>query len=382
MTKVVAVSHASERNGAELSLKQICSELRRRGIEVIVTVPDNPADESVLTGDWEIHTVRTRMWMGRRYNFIVGSVRLVQALFDTFSHVRLLLRTKPDVVVVNTCVIPAPVLACRILKIPVVMFVREAFVTNPSLRSVVPRSVLRRFIRDLPNLVVANSWYVRDQFGSESTVKVVYPPISDAYRQAAKTVSERGSEQLSVQAPTCEFLRIVHVGSIGGDKGQEDVLDALKILHSEGVPFTASFYGGGAAPLVQAFGQMVEGLRGSGADVNYHGAVQDVYEAYASADVTVVCSLNEAFGKVTLESIASGTPVVGYAAGGTAEILALGGGLAIPANPRSLAYVLRGIQEDRYRLASLRESCFGHPLLHGDSAVAACDLIQAVRNVV
>ncbi|MCC7202152.1 MAG: glycosyltransferase [Nitrospirae bacterium] len=42
---------------------------------------------------------------------------------------------------------------------------------------------------------------------------------------------------------------------------------------------------------------------------------------YRSATITVLPSLNEAFGMVTTESLASGTPVVGTRSGGTAEIL-------------------------------------------------------------
>lgn len=42
---------------------------------------------------------------------------------------------------------------------------------------------------------------------------------------------------------------------------------------------------------------------------------------YRSATITVLPSLNEAFGMVTTESLASGTPVVGTRSGGTVEIL-------------------------------------------------------------
>jgi len=44
-------------------------------------------------------------------------------------------------------------------------------------------------------------------------------------------------------------------------------------------------------------------------------------EFYRNAAITVLPSLNEAFGMVTTESLASGTPVVGTRSGGTAEIL-------------------------------------------------------------
>jgi phosphatidylinositol alpha-mannosyltransferase len=56
-------------------------------------------------------------------------------------------------------------------------------------------------------------------------------------------------------------------------------------------------------------------------DVLGTGAVEDVPERYRSAHVTVLPSRDEAFGIVLVESLASGTPVVGGEPGGAEDII-------------------------------------------------------------
>jgi glycosyltransferase involved in cell wall biosynthesis len=69
------------------------------------------------------------------------------------------------------------------------------------------------------------------------------------------------------------------------------------------------------------------------------GGLDDVADRYAQATVTVLPSVDEAFGLVLIESLATGTPVVGVASGGPIEIVdsAAVGRLASPRDPVSLA---------------------------------------------
>ena len=63
------------------------------------------------------------------------------------------------------------------------------------------------------------------------------------------------------------------------------------------------------------------GGRASHVDVRGPGELADVPARYRHAWVTVLPSLHEAFGLVLVESLASGTPVVGAAAGGIPEVV-------------------------------------------------------------
>ena len=69
------------------------------------------------------------------------------------------------------------------------------------------------------------------------------------------------------------------------------------------------------------------------------GGLDDVAGRYAAATVTVLPSIDEAFGLVLIESMATGTPVVGVASGGPTEIVDAPsvGRLARPRDAESLA---------------------------------------------
>jgi glycosyltransferase involved in cell wall biosynthesis len=79
-------------------------------------------------------------------------------------------------------------------------------------------------------------------------------------------------------------------------------------------------------------------------------------DIYSASDIVLCPSLYESFGKVALESIACGTPVIAFAETGQAEIIERTGGgrLALPNNTDSFFYEaeiqLREINED-FRLA-------------------------------
>jgi glycosyltransferase involved in cell wall biosynthesis len=92
---------------------------------------------------------------------------------------------------------------------------------------------------------------------------------------------------------------------------------------------------------------------------------------YAAADITVVPSIQEAFGQVAVESLACGTPVVSFNATGLREVVnhKSDGYLAAPFDPRELAHGIAWVLESdarHYRLARMarRKACseFGQKL--------------------
>lgn len=73
--------------------------------------------------------------------------------------------------------------------------------------------------------------------------------------------------------------------------------------------------------------------------VGYVGDDERLALLYSGADVAVMPSLQEAFGKTLIESMACGTPVVAFASGGPVDIVdhRIGGYLATPFEPEDLA---------------------------------------------
>ena len=118
----------------------------------------------------------------------------------------------------------------------------------------------------------------------------------------------------------------------------------------------------------------------SGLNVRFMGPLDDdgaLTAIYSAADVTVVPSLQEAFGKTIIESFACGTPVVAFHTGGPADIIdhKSNGYLAHPYDSTSLADGIEWCLGDRARIAEL-----GRQARH--KAVTEYDILNVARRYV
>lgn len=114
-------------------------------------------------------------------------------------------------------------------------------------------------------------------------------------------------------------------GRITRWKGQLDLLEIVARLKAEGIPVHALIVGG-AHPRKQQFLQEIEAeisRRNLGDDVTLVGQRSDLKDIMAISDVVLSLSTEpEAFGRVSLEALSLGRPVLGYAHGGVGEQLA------------------------------------------------------------
>ncbi|MBW7840183.1 MAG: glycosyltransferase [Chitinophagaceae bacterium] len=58
--------------------------------------------------------------------------------------------------------------------------------------------------------------------------------------------------------------------------------------------------------------------------VSFGGYSNDVFSLFGTHHALIMCSRNEAFGRVTLESLLAGRPVIGADSGGTSEMITNG----------------------------------------------------------
>lgn len=114
-------------------------------------------------------------------------------------------------------------------------------------------------------------------------------------------------------------------GRITRWKGQLDLLKIVARLKAEGIPVHALIVGG-AHPRKQSFVQEIEAeisRRNLTEDVTVVGQRSDLKDIMAISDVVLSLSTDpEAFGRVSLEALSLGRPVLGYAHGGVGEQLA------------------------------------------------------------
>ena len=107
------------------------------------------------------------------------------------------------------------------------------------------------------------------------------------------------------------------VGLVHPSKGQLEAVEALSVLVAAGHDVRLVIAGGGRDRRLRE--RIVElGLQDR---VELMGYVEDPFPLYARAQAYLMCSRNEGMGRVTVEAMASGLPVIGHASGGTPELI-------------------------------------------------------------
>lgn len=339
--KIGFTSHSTDLTGAERSLLGLLRLAAERDHEVHVWVPGTgplAARLADMRGEGvTLHRRPNHWWMSRRGHGVVGAVRLAQAAVDAVGFARDLRRLRPDVLVVNTSVTPAPLLAATVLGVPAVTIVRESVRTNPTLRSVLPKTVIVAALARWSTQVVAISRYVAEQlqpWPAGVPAPVVRP---SGVTMAPVPPQPRPSDSAS--------LRLLLLGSVGGDKGQLDAVHAAAAAIRSGADLRLDMYGTGVPEELAKVRAAIEGS-GLGDRLHLHEPVGDITLLLAQADVLVMTSRNEAYGRVTVEALQAGVPVIGYRAGATSEILEEGGGLLVPADVTALEHALRAVAND------------------------------------
>lgn len=367
--RILFTSHSSGVAGAEQSLVHLVKEATARGHTGTVALPaDGPLADRLNTfcDSFEITILRSRLWMGRRYTLPVGLVRLVQAVCDVPGYLHLIKKHRYDAVVVNSAVAPVPLLAALLSGVPSLLIVRESLLTNPMLKSVIPKRIIRRLLSIWATDVITISKYVAEQFKFASTT--IYPQVSKDFLEF------RADRRAASSGQT---LKAVMFGTISPEKGQLDAVRAVRLARDRGTPVSLELYGNGRdSDLIALHSEITQlGLQQS---VVVRNTTSDVLQVYQSADVSIVCSRNEAFGKVTAESVLAGRPVVAYGCGGTSEILAHGGGICTEPNPASLSDVLISLYENGELVSTLRQKAAQSPL-RGILTASAAEVVKRIE---
>ena len=115
-------------------------------------------------------------------------------------------------------------------------------------------------------------------------------------------------------------FRFALVGVFHPAKGQLEAVEALTRVRSTGVDATLVLAGSGRSSAVE---ERIAVL-GMAPYITLSGFVDDPFTIYQNAHCVLNCSRHEAFGRTTLEGMASGLPVIGHASGATVELITPG----------------------------------------------------------
>jgi glycosyltransferase involved in cell wall biosynthesis len=252
-----------------------------------------------------------------------------------------------DLIHTNTFLIPEGGIAARRLGLPHVWHLRELLGPGQPFRLAGGPAKIARFVREHASLVVANSQT------SASTAGDFIPP--DMIRVVPNGIDVAAFHQRSHREGEKQSLVVAMVASLTSrTKKHELFIEAVALLKNcAGVEFR--IYGhdltaGGTRPgdrYAEAIHVLVR-QRGLADRFHFPGYIPDPARIMAEIDLLVHPADNESFGRIVVEAMAAGLPVVGVRGGGVGEIVVDGetGLLAPPDNPSALAECISKLVHD------------------------------------
>lgn len=275
----------------------------------------------------------------------VGVMRWIRALQRGLKSFQRMNAQNPfDVVYTDTISLPLGAWVARKLRIPHVWHIRE-IIHRPRMVS----WVLRKCVHNFSDLVICNSKatmeWIGESRGGVPRIEVVWNGI-DPWKQQNLGVSLE--EQRAARGKlgfTDEFVLLLP-GRINAWKGQDLLLDAVERLSPAIRKNFRVLFLGDVAEMGGAWKSALEARIANSQDPTCYrleGFHPDLSVFYAAADLVVVPSKEpEPFGRVVIEGMCRGRPVVAAGHGGLVEIVRDGvtGRLFKPRDPDSLSDVL------------------------------------------
>lgn len=337
--KVLFVSHSSGMWGAERSLLLLLKNIDRKHFEPIVILPcPGPLKEKIDNLDIKIYEVWSPWWVKLQ----VGEARfgrriikeIIQEIIAVFRLCRIVSKEKVAVIYTNTIVKFSGAITAFITKKPHLWHIREIIPDNPNLRSVLPHKMLFKLISRTSRTIIANSNATTAQFqgiNSDEKIRVIYNTSETTEVEDSNYFPDIGGVKLT------DWIVAV-VGTFQKRKAQDDAIRAVKIAERAITNIKLLLIGDGQKEYKDYLENLCSELNISDRIV-FTGYRNDVPQILPHCKLLLMPSWNEPFGRVVIEAMAAGVPVIGANNGGVKEIIQDGitGYLVPPKNPAEIA---------------------------------------------
>ncbi|HFI0272057.1 TPA: glycosyltransferase family 4 protein [Streptococcus suis] len=318
--KVLVVSHENSLSGANKSLISLINLLSDKiSFDILVNKKEGELVET-LKSNSKVNIIQTNYSWSVAHSRSTTLKRWIRLIVDAFKYYtsypiskKLIEELKIngyDLVYSNTSTIDIGYRISQKLKVPHIWHIREFGKLDFNFQN------LRK-----------TSYYDKMLIGSEMIIFISKALQAEYERKLNlnSTVIYNGFETTQLKYEIKNFsqltkeslINIAVTGQVSPGKGQHEAIRACELLINEGYKIVLNLYGeidydylNKTVPNFNNFSWL-----------RLHGSVSDLYERRHEIDIELVCSKNEAFGRVTIEAMLHRIPIIGSNTGGTLELI-------------------------------------------------------------
>lgn len=293
-------------SGAFLCAAELCEELNMLGLKTYLVLPEYGEGEDLLDEKeipyFYLPSVHWCCDIGDNESTLPDN----QSAIDKLSEV--IIEKKVKLIHNNTTYTYVGALAAQKCGLPYIWHLRENIEAQD--KKFIDKKYAVSLINE-SNRVICVSNYIKNcySFLDDNICSIVYDGIS--------------LEHINLPCnkyPKKDVVKIVNVGVQMHLKGQEDIVKAGVFLKEAGIKFNVFFVGDNHIGYKKYLVKMIKDY-----ELNdcffFVGRTDNVYKYYQEADIAIISSRSEAFGRTTIEAMCSGCLVIGARAAATEELI-------------------------------------------------------------
>lgn len=321
--RICFISNCSRIGGAERVLLETIDIFRERDVECHVLLPEEGVFAQELSRRGIPYAIvqsasLTSSGKPSPWARVKAAIRIAVAILPLM---RKIIAWKCDIVYSNTLLVGHGAIAAKLLRKPHIWHLHEFGREDHGFSFYFGEGFSCRTVGRLSSVCIVVSKALASKYGKyvePSRLAVVYPSMG--------LTLDNGSAASSFNAPgpsrRSSRFRCIIVGGVCEGKRQEDAIQALKLLLDNSVNVELVVVGGAEQPRYREYlDQIISQTEGLRDHVIFTGEMRDARPFMQTTDVLLMCSRSEAFGRVTIEAMLAGKPVIGAASGATPELV-------------------------------------------------------------
>lgn len=317
--KILFITHYGGLHGANLSLLQLITDLRKRyTISPLVLIPSRGRLTELLDQESiPYKVIKFRLWQWQ----IKGSItknRIINYILNKISLLKIYLELKNEniqIIHTNTSITPIGAYLAEMIGAPHIWHIREFGKDHFNMDYIYGRGYLEKWYNKATVIIPISKAiqnYINQFINDKTKIRLVYNGIDySIFKPALK-------KKLSDITVTFIFC-----GYNSEGKNQLELLEAVKILVERGISDVKIIIVGGYS-LIEGYRiRLVDYVNQNdlGKIVTFLDYTNDISELYNEADVGVLCSKQEGFGRVVVEYMYHKLPVIVSNSGALPELV-------------------------------------------------------------
>jgi len=315
---MLVFSHTAGLGGSERSLLEMLIELQDLGTHTHTIIPENgPLEEKLRQHNLDYSIINYSWWCTANHIDKESLyLRYRESIMQLFANISPIRRIDPDLIFTNTLTIPWGIYIAEYLGIPHIWFIREYGEMDHNLKFLFGFKKSIQFISNHSDFIYTNS---------KATYKY-FRKLIDSPRIAYSYAFIDIMKSLLLETPIAKFdiheaLRLIISGAIKKGKGQLEAAIAVCSLIEQNFNIELIILG---SQLDKEYLQKIKATIKKCKKKNSIKIINNVTNPYPimqQADIVLMCSDNEAYGRTTVEAMCLKKPVIATTNGATPELI-------------------------------------------------------------